>query len=176
MKTLNITSPESLDATVAEVVRLKIKHTEAVARMDAEIAALQKAHQKYITSLLADIEAGETGVQAYCTAHRAELFREKKSRESITAVFGFEFTPFRVEPLKKIKIGEIIERLKRLPWGRVYVRKPAKESLDKEALLKDRERLQPIHCAAAGFEFVQDEQFFIRPKPETAAETVKEAA
>jgi phage host-nuclease inhibitor protein Gam len=172
---MNISSPESLDVAVAEVVRLKIRHTEAVAGMDADVAALQKIHQSKITDLLERISDGETAVQDYCTARRAELFPDKKSRETVTAVFGFELTPWRVEPLKKIKLAEIIERLKRLPWGKLYLRAP-KVTLDREALLKDRERIKEQHCAQGGFQFAQDEQFFIRPKPETAADSAKDAA
>ena len=45
--------------------------------------------------------------------------------------------------------------------------------LDKNALLADREKLSPEQITAAGIQFCQDEQFFIRPKPETAEDTVK---
>lgn len=167
---INIQSHESLDCAVAEIVRLKIRHTEAVARMDAEIAALQKKHQTGISELLERISAEETDVRGYCEVHRAELFPDKKSRESLTAVFGFELTPWRVEPIKKLKFAEVIERLARLPWGKVYLRQP-KIQLDKEALLKDRERIKDQHCIHAGFQFSQEEQFFIRPKAETAEDT-----
>ena len=46
-----------------------------------------------------------------------------------------------------------------------------KESIDKEALLADRQTLTPEQCTAAGLQFAQDEQWFLRPKPETAADT-----
>jgi len=35
-------------------------------------------------------------------------------------------------------------------------------------LLADRDQLTPEQRAAAGIQFCQEEQFFIRPKPETA--------
>ena len=39
-KVLTIASIEALDVAVAEVVRLKIEHTEATAAKDAEVAAI----------------------------------------------------------------------------------------------------------------------------------------
>ncbi len=176
MKVLSITSPEALDAAVAEVVRLKIKHTEATAGKDAEVATIEKQHQARILSLQETIAELEGRVQEYCTAHRAALFPDKKSRETPLAVFGFEFTPHRVETAsKKITWKEVVKRLRRLSWGKAYVRIPDPKP-DKDALLADREKLKPEQLVAAGVQFCQDEQFFIRPKPETAEATVKEAA
>ena len=118
----------------------------------------------------------EGRVQEYCTAHRAVLFADKKSRETPLAVFGFETTPPRVETAsKKIHWKDVVARLLRLAWGKAYVRLP-KPQPDKEALLADREKLTAEQLVAAGIQFCQDEQFFIRPKPETAAASVKEAA
>jgi phage host-nuclease inhibitor protein Gam len=176
MKVLNITSPEALDVAVAEVVRLKINYTEATAAKDADVAVIEKDHQSKITALTDAIAEMESRVQDYCTAHRALLFAEKKSRETSLAVFGFELTPHRVEPAnKKIHWKDVVARLLRLAWGNAYVRNPEPKP-DKEALLADREKLTDEQCTAAGIQFCQDEQFFIRPKPETAQASVMEAA
>ena len=176
MKTLTLTSPESLDTHVAECVRLKIKLTQATAKKDAEVAAVEKKHTFEITELQRYIAEIETRVHEYCTAHRADLFSDKKSRETSLAVFGFEITPPRVETAnRKIKWADVVERLLRLGWGKAYVRTPEPKP-DKEALLADREKLTPEQTTAAGIVFCQDEQFFIRPKPETAEDTVKVAA
>lgn len=176
MKVLTITSPEALDVAVAEVVRLKIKHTEATAAKDAEVAVIEKKHQEKLMALQEAIAELEQRVQEYCTAHRPALFADKKSRETPLAVFGFELTPHRVETAnRKIKWKDVVARLARLGWGKAYVRKPEPVP-DKNALLADREKLTPEQCTAAGIQFAQDEQFFIRPKPETAEATVKEAA
>jgi phage host-nuclease inhibitor protein Gam len=169
---LTITSPEALDARVADVVRQKIKHTARVAEMEAEMAAVQKAHQSKIATLLEAIAEDEADIAAYCSAHRPELFPDKKSRETTLAVFGFELTPPRVETSsRKIKWADVLARLLRLPWGKAYCI-PTGHKLDKNALLADREKLTAEQLTAAGLQFCQDEQFFIRPKPETAAETV----
>jgi len=168
---LAITSIEALDARVADVVRFKINHTQAVAAKEAETAAVEKRHQARIAKLLEEIAAGEDEIARYCLAHRAELFDEKKSRETTLAVFGFEFTPPRVEPAsRRLKWADVVTRLLRLPWGKAYLNRPEPKP-DKNALLADREKLTMEQQTAAGIQFCQDEQFFLRPKPETAAES-----
>ena len=168
---LKITSPESLEATIATIVRLKIEHTALVADKEATTAAIEKQHQPAITAKLEDIAAREEAAHAYCLAHRPALFPDKKSRETGLAVFGFELTPPRVEPAsRKIKWADVVERLARLSWGRAYVRQPEPQP-DKKGLLTDREKLTPEQCTAAGITFCQDEQFFIRPKAESAADS-----
>ncbi|HSV73196.1 MAG TPA: host-nuclease inhibitor Gam family protein [Chthonomonadales bacterium] len=172
----NITSPEALDTRVAECVRLKIKLTQAVADKDAEVAAVEKRHTARITELQESIADVETQVLDYCAGNRAALFAEKKSRETSLAVFGFELTPPRVETSsRKIKWADVVDRLIRLPWGKAYLKVPA-PTPDKNALLADREKLTPEQLTAAGVQFAQDEQFFLRPKPETAEDSVREAA
>ena len=175
MKLLSITSPESLDAAVADIVRARIKLTQATAAKDAELAAVEKRHQLTLVTLTEEIADAEALVQDYCVACRSVLFPEKKSRETNLAVIGFEFTPWRVETAsKKVTWKEVVKRLSRAAWSKVYVRR-AEPKPDKEALLADREKLTDTQCTAAGIRFAQDEQFFIRPKPETAADTAAPA-
>lgn len=173
---LVITSPEALDARVAEVVRFKINLTKLTAEMEAEMAAVQKRHQARLGKLQECIATAEAEISSYCNAHRAELFADKKSRETTLAVFGFELTPPRVETAsRKIKWADVVTRLLRLSWGKAYLNQPEPKP-DKNALLADREKLTPEQLTAAGIQFCQDEQFFLRPKPETAAETKEVAA
>ncbi len=172
-KSLAITSTEDLDTIVAEIVRLKIKLTQKTAAKDAEVAALEKRHTAGTTALTERIAGLENDVRAYCEAHRGALFTERKSRETSLAVFGFELTPHRVETSsRKIKWADVVQRLLRLPWGKAYLNHPDPKP-DKNALLSDREKLTPEQITAAGIQFCQDEQFFIRPKPETAAESAE---
>lgn len=153
---------------MANVVRLKNEYTSARAAADAEVIAAEKRHQPMVQSLADRIAAAEAGIADFCIARRGEIFDKLKSRETPLAVFGFELTPPRVETAaRKIKWADVVIRLVRLPWGRAYVRQSDPKP-DKEALLADREKLTAEQCIAAGIAFRQDEQFFIRPKPETA--------
>jgi phage host-nuclease inhibitor protein Gam len=168
MKTLAITSPEALDSAVAEVVRRRIELTQRTAARDEEIARLTKQAQPLLKQIIEEIRLREVLIQDYCLANRSALFPVRKSRDTNLAEFGFELTPYRVETSsKKIKWKDVVARLLRLAWGKAYVRQPEPQP-DKQALLSDREKLSPEQRTAAGIQFCQDEQFFIRPKPETA--------
>jgi phage host-nuclease inhibitor protein Gam len=177
MKTIKITSPESLDAQVAEVIRLKVAIVANMAAMEQQKAAVEKLFAEPIGTLHEQLNAAENAVQDYCEAHRAELFTDKKSRDTLTAIIGYEFTPWRVETgRKKITWKEVIGRLQDLDWGGTYV-KDGDPKLDKEALLRDQAELDDKKQLAAGIKFERDEQFFIRPKSKIADQTVvKEAA
>ena len=172
-QTLTITSAEALESAIAKIVALKNQHTAARAAADAEVIAVEKRHQLTLTTLTDKIAALETDAQAYCEANRTSLFDDKKSRETALAVFGFEFTPHRVETAsRKITWKDVVARLLKLAWGKAYLTY-AEPKPDKNALLADREKLTPEQMTAAGIQFCQDEQFFIRPKPETASMEAK---
>lgn len=166
---LDITSVEAFDTAIAHVVRLRIQRTQVVADKDAQVALIEKRYAARIATVEEQIAAEEQRIREYCDAHRAELFPVTKSRETATAAFGFELTPPRVETARRVTWKDVVARLLRLDWGKAYVRTPEPKP-DKEALLADREKLTPEQLTAAGIAFAQDEQFFIRPKPETAQE------
>jgi hypothetical protein len=60
-----ISSRAALDAVVADVVKLKLEHTQAIAAMEQEIAAVQKRHQENLLGIGRQIEAREAGVFVY---------------------------------------------------------------------------------------------------------------
>ncbi len=167
---LAIASPEALEATVAKVVSFKNKLTAARAAADAEVIAVEKRHQLTLTTLAEKIADLESEAQIYCEANRADLFQDKKSRETALAVFGFELTPPRVETAsRKITWKDVVARLFKLDWGKAYLTQ-AEPKPDKNALLADREKFTTEQISAAGIQFCQDEKFFIRPKLETSSQ------
>jgi phage host-nuclease inhibitor protein Gam len=171
-----ITSRAALEATVADVVKLKLVHAQATARMEQEIAELQKRHQENLLTLARLIETKEAGVYVYCSKRRAELFPERKSLDLLLATVGFETTPPRVEKRSgKDTFGKIGLRLEGLDWGAAYVRYPEPE-INKEKILADRAKLTPEQLQEAGLRIEQDENFFIRPKSDVAEQSVREAA
>ncbi|HXT13184.1 MAG TPA: host-nuclease inhibitor Gam family protein [Candidatus Angelobacter sp.] len=171
-----IGSRAALEAVVADVVKLKIEHTQAVAAMEYEIAEVQKRYQENLIGISRRIEAREAGVFVYCRKNRAALFPEKKSLDLVLATVGFELRPPRVERLSaKDTFGKIGLRLENLDWGAAYVRYPDPE-VNKEKILADRTQLKPEQLREAGLKIHQDENFFIRPNPTFADESVREAA
>jgi len=170
-----ITSRESLEAHVADIVRLKLEAAERTAAMEKEIAAVQKRHQAGLLELDRQLAVKEAGVFVFCQQRRSELFPDKKSLDTLLATVGFELTPFSVEKRNtKDTWGEIALRLQTLDWGTDFVRERDPE-VDKAALLSKRAALTEAQLAAAGLRFEQDENFYIRPKSQVAEQTVREA-
>ncbi len=159
-----ITSLENLDAQICEIVRLRAARAARVAELEARVAAVQQEYAKPLADLDHQLLARENAVRVYCHAHRAELFPAKKSRETLTAVIGFELTPHRVETAgRKVTWKLVVGSLLGLDWGPAYVRQPEPQ-LNKDALLADRDKFTPAQLDAAGIRFAQDEQFYIRSK------------
>ena len=171
--TVTVTSRESLQAIVADVVRLKLETVKLKAAMEAEVAALQKRHQAKILQVAADIEAKESGVDVYCRVNRAELFIDKKSIDMLLATIGYEWNPWRVEKTgKKDTWVMIARRLLATKWGKDYVRLPDPE-VNKKRVIDDQDKLTPDQLSLAGIRFDREEQFYIRPKSDVAPDTTK---
>jgi phage host-nuclease inhibitor protein Gam len=171
-----VSSRAALETVVADVVKLKLEHTQATAAMEQEIADVQKRHQENLLGISRQIEAREAGVFVYCQKNRAALFPQKKSLDLLLATVGFELTPPRVEKLSgKDTFGKIGLRLENLDWGAAYLRYPDPE-VNKEKILADRTQLKPEQLKEAGLKIEQDENFFIRPGSEAIEQSVKVAA
>jgi phage host-nuclease inhibitor protein Gam len=156
-------------------VEKKVQLTAALTKRDKALAEVERSYQPALTNISEQVAELESDIYDYCNANRASLFANKKSRETGLAEFGFELTPHRVETAnKKIKWKDVVQRLLRLAWGKAYVRHPEPQP-DKQAMLADREKLSEEQLTAAGIQFCQDEQFFLRPKLETAKETAEAA-
>ena len=172
---LKITSPESLDAAVADCVKLKLELTSLKAAVAARQTDIEKRYAGEICELTHDVAEAESRIRDYCLANRGTLFLDKKSRHSLSAEIGFELTPWRVERAgKKITWKEVVRRLLALTWGQLYIRHPEPE-VNKEALLSDREKLSETDQATLAIRFARDEQFFIRPVADQAEPTTTPA-
>lgn len=163
-----ITSTEALESLVNTAIQHKINRTRSVAAKEAEIARVEKRFENEIALIDDEIATIEARILEYCESNRGELFPAKKSRETGLAEYGFEITPPRVETAsRRIRWKDVIANLKRFAWGKKYLNY-GEPKVNKEALLADRQRLTEGQKTSAGIAFCQDEQFFIRPKPETA--------
>jgi phage host-nuclease inhibitor protein Gam len=164
-----ITSTETLDAAAADRVRRRIELTQAKADMEAECAAVEKQHGRRIAEITDDCAAREAVIREYCETHAAAVFPEKKkSRETTLCVFGFRLSTRLETANRKIKWGDVVERLQRLAWGEAFLTyKPP--VVNKEAFHAARETLLDGDLAQAGVRFVTEDAFYLEPKPETAA-------
>ena len=172
-----ISSREAMEGVVADIVQLKLDVVKETSDMEKEIAAIHKKYQPKVTALCKQIESKEVSVHLFCERNRETLFTDRKSIELLLASVGFEFTPYRVEKtISKDTWETIVTRLESVEWGADFIRQ-GNPAVDKNALLAARETLTPEQLNEAKIRFERDEQFFIRPKSEVAADTVvKEAA
>lgn len=170
-----ITSRESMEASVADIVRLKLEYAERTAAMEQEIAAVQKKHQDAILSVARQIEIFEASVYMFCQNNRATLFPEKKSLDTLLAEVGFRLNPPSVEKIKnKDTWGTIALRLQASEWGKDYVRE-ADPEVNKAALLAKRTELNEADLKKVGLVIEQEENFYIDPKSQIAERTTKAA-
>ncbi len=144
-----------------------------VGAIDRSVSAIENGLSEAIARLREEAEAGSapllserddlaTGLKLFAEANRATLLENDRKSVRISAgVFGWRWTPTKVQFLRggAKKVLEAIKELKLKKYLRV------KESVDKEALLKDRPEIP-------GVKYVQSEEFFFEPASETVTEPV----
>jgi phage host-nuclease inhibitor protein Gam len=130
----------------------EIKEIEA--KLSSEIALLREVASKKTKALAEERKSRLAGLEEFASNNRTTLLLgDKKSVEFSFGTFGWRWTPPKVE-LQKLTEEALIALLKKLKMKR-FVR--VKESLDKEALLKERPEI-------SGVKYTQREEFFVEVK------------
>ena len=130
----------------------EIKEIEA--KLSSEIALLREVASKKTKALAEERKSRLAGLEEFASNNRTTLLLgDKKSVEFSFGTFGWRWTPPKVE-LQKLTEEALIALLKKLKMKR-FVR--IKESLDKEALLKERPEI-------SGVKYTQREEFFVEVK------------
>lgn len=168
---------------------------DRVAWIDPEIRRLQalrdlvllrvkNRYNEKIEALENERDAKVARGALYATEHRSKLLpNEAKDGKSCTTrlgMWGFRLGNQRIEILKGWTWAKVLEKLKEA-GAALYIR--VKEETDKEAMLIDAKKhghlVIPDDTGGAdltialkdvGVELVQDETFFIEPKPEAKGE------
>lgn len=177
---LLLASEEAMLGALNRYCTLRLDVERRTAKHERDIAKLNTEFDESIQSDREELAGLETSLQLFAQNHREKLFNEPKSRSYPNAVLGFRISPPSVgRVVEKEKWDIIAERVESLPWGEPYV-KEGKPSLNKEAILRDRQSLTQEQLAEAGLKIEQGETFFIEPTAASAdrhvAEATKEAA
>jgi phage host-nuclease inhibitor protein Gam len=120
-----------------------------------QVTELRKAVDAKVAPLVLEREQISLGLQIFAGAHRETLLvQDEKTVRLSGGSFGWRFTP------PKVTLGrggeeKALANLRELELTD-YIR--IKESLDKEALLRDRPSI-------AGIKYTQKEEFFLDPVP-----------
>lgn len=142
-----------------------------IGTLDRSIAAIEGDLAEKIARLRkqADAKSAPLRVERADLADGLELFADanreailQKNRKSVripAGLLGWRVTPTKVE-IARGAAAKVLAAIKKLKLTQ-YIR--TKESIDKEALLKDR----PV---IAGVKYVQREEFFFEPAAETGTD------
>jgi phage host-nuclease inhibitor protein Gam len=119
------------------------------------VAKLRRDTDAHIAPLATEREQLSLGLHIFADTNRTTLLSgDTKTVQLSAGAFGWRFTPPKVT-LGRGGEGKAIQTIKELKL-KGYIR--TKESLDKEALLRDR----PV---VAGIKYMQKEEFFLDPSP-----------
>ncbi len=168
----NIHSREAMMAAVADVVGAKLRAAELRAQMEQEVNDLHRRYQEDIEALGREIAAKEQGVYVWAQRNPGEFPPERRTIDLPTATVGWRLSPHAVDKLKpKDKWADIAYRLAEIAeegfGGENYIRY-AEPSVDKEALIADRETIPAGALRLAGIAITQEDVFSIRPKSDIA--------
>lgn len=147
---------DEVNEAIAEMGRLQRERERINADMNDEMAVIKLVHDAQAKPLGERISELSKGVQLWCEANRATLTNDGKVKfhEFATGVVKWRMTPFSVA---LSKVGDLLGLLK-ASGKEQYIR--STESIDKEALLADREA---IGDSIKGVTFKQKEEFSVIP-------------
>lgn len=122
----------------------------------AEVAQLRRAADARIAPLSSERSDLAAGLQLFAESNRATLLEgDKKSVQLTAGIFGWRFTPPKVEFLRG-SAKKALALLKELKLKK-YIR--IKETVNKEALLEDRPDVP-------GIKYAQYEEFYFETAPD----------
>lgn len=143
-------------AAIAEIGRYQRERSRINADSNDEQAAVKAKHDALAKPLGDRISELSKGVHLWCEANRATLTKDGKVKfhEFATGLVKWRTTPFSVA---LSKVGDLLGLLK-ASGKEQYIR--TSETIDKEALLADREA---IGDSIKGVTFKQKEEFSVIP-------------
>lgn len=155
------TEPE-FRAMAGHAAALKLEAAELQAEHDSRAQELAQQYEDRIAALNAEARALTTLCKKFAEK-TPDLFAKRRSLNLGTAVVGFRTTPHKVKTTRRgDTLAKVALRLRALPWAGRYVRTPD-PTVNKDALIEDREELSAEQLTQAGVAIVQEERFFLDP-------------
>jgi phage host-nuclease inhibitor protein Gam len=146
-----------IPASILEAASFLRSIAEKQKEINAEKSAAKKAKDEYakkIAGLKKDRDAFFVALFAFAAPRKAELTKDKRSVQTDAGTFGWRWTTPTVELAEGKSDQDVIATLKRVGLTK-YIR--VIEELDREALRVD----QP---AITGVSYIQQDEFFAKPK------------
>lgn len=152
----NVTLPDAEEAFAAyNYATAYLQKMEA--RINDEITRIREHHAPEINRLQAQRDDCFEVLEVYASEH-PELFDKKKSVDWTHGTFGYRTGTPKLKTRKGFTWSSVLHLVQNMLPN--YIR--TVQELNKEAILADREKLQP-ELPKVGMEVVQDESFYVQP-------------
>lgn len=152
---INFLTTTEANAALFRLSDLNLLIEAIEAQYTEEVAKLRKEADKAISPLLTQSALLKKSLEVFAKTYRSSLLPGGEKTVKLSGgSFGWRLTPFKVTTGRggDSKALATVKALNLMAYVHIQ------ESLDKEALLKDR----PV---IAGIKYTQKEKFFVNPKP-----------
>jgi phage host-nuclease inhibitor protein Gam len=162
-------SREEAQAQMQRYAEASAEKRRLEALKDQEMNKVREKYQARIEAQDQAIQASFERMYAWAEANRDSEFRTRKSQEWPFGVIGYLAHPPKAAPKKGFTWAAVVQLLKDRNLHR-YIRRTESEEAARDVMLSDREDPAAVsELEACGVEFRQDEQFYIKPKEDTAS-------
>lgn len=179
IKPANRYNPETRDDAERLVYQLAVKQANVntlTLQMETHMQEVRERYAARIDADQAEIDDLARGLEAWAAGNPHEFPAGRKTLEFTHGAIGFRTGTPKVKKGRRFAtIEAVAEAMRKLPWARRYV-KQAPATVNKPALIADRDKLSAEQLNTLGLSIVQDETFFVEPKCEELQQGVTVAA
>lgn len=158
-----VKSRAEMETLVGEIAELTLTRNKQQTELDEAITALRTKYEESLGEVNKALDEKTEVARAWAEGNPSE-FRGLKSLEMVHGVVGWRTGNPTLKTLTGWTWDRVLEKMKALSWGTNYVR--VKEEVNKQALVGDREMIQPAAMREIGVRVVQEEVFFVEPRIE----------
>ena len=156
---------EDIDRLADEVAAIDLKVEEYENTRDGKIQDIRETWAARLKPLLG-ARAEKVALAKTWADENKDQFQKPRTRSTALASYGWRWGQWRVTAARGVKIATALARLLTYKDLRQYTR--IKREIDKEALIRDREKLDTATRKRAGIRIEQKEDFFIEAKRDDA--------
>jgi phage host-nuclease inhibitor protein Gam len=160
----NIRTKTDAEQAMAELRELHLQLAQTNLDRENEIKALDERFQNTAVMLQAKMDSLVQSMEQWASDNREE-FGKAKSLALTHGKIGWHINPPAVKQLSGWKVEDTIRTMQESDLlSKKYIRQTP--SLNKEAIINDRETILPETLRACGIRIAQDEPFYAEPKIE----------
>jgi phage host-nuclease inhibitor protein Gam len=172
---IEIDTREDAERHVGVASGLQLQINRLKIEMDTELLAIRKRYEGMLDMRERELDRVALSLESWANRNPQEFPAGRKSIEFVHGIVGFRTGTPKVKKGKKFpSLEAIAEVMASLPWARKYIKRQV-STVNKEALIADRDVLTAEQLNTLGLQIVQDESFYIEPKTEELQQGAKVA-